>query len=122
MLPTHAGFGVADAEGFVGCEFTVTFTDEDVLPQELVAVTVYVPAWLVWTLFTDGFCDDAVKPLGPFQLHDVIVPFALPLKLTVLPTHAGFGVAEDEALEGGTQELVMQILKPPEPIGGAVAP
>ncbi len=64
--PEHIGLGVADALTADGT--TLTVTDEvvaDVLPQALVAVTVYTPASAVVAANADGFWLVEVKPFGP---------------------------------------------------------
>lgn len=78
--------------------FTVTFTEDWVLPQEFVAVTVYVPPWLVVTLRVGDWLVDAKLP-GPDQLQ-LDTPLPLPLRLSGLPAHTGFGFAEALAAVG----------------------
>ncbi len=66
LAPEQIGLGVADADTADGTTFTVTAeVVADVLPQALVAVTVYTPASAVVTANADGFCDVEVKPFGP---------------------------------------------------------
>ncbi len=68
LAPEHIGLGVADALTADGTTFTVTAAVvADVLPQTLVAVTVYTPASAVVTANAAGFCDVEVKPFGPLH-------------------------------------------------------
>ncbi len=66
LEPEHIGLGVADADTADGTTFTVTVAVvADVLPQALVAVTVYTPASAVVTANADGFWLVDVKLFGP---------------------------------------------------------
>ncbi len=65
LAPSQTGLGNT-ADTTEGTVFTVTVdVVADVLPQALVAVTVYIPASAVVTANADGFCDVEVKPFGP---------------------------------------------------------
>ncbi len=66
--PEQMGLGVAEALTADGTTFTVTAAVvADVLPQALVAVTVYIPAYGEVTANADGFWLVEVKPFGPLH-------------------------------------------------------
>jgi hypothetical protein len=58
-----------DARG-VGFTVTLVVTGDDVQPNELVTVSVYVPVAAVVTLPILGFCADEENEFGPDQLYD----------------------------------------------------
>jgi hypothetical protein len=62
--PEHTGL-LVDAVGVDGEELIVTSVVVLVLPQELVIVTVYVPAAAGVTSLIPGFCEPEANPLGP---------------------------------------------------------
>jgi len=77
-----------EAVGAIGIVFTTT----EVVPSgpvhpNIVADTEYVPEFAVVTLARVGFCDEEIKPAGPFQ--EYVVPSELAVKLSVTPVHTG---------------------------------
>ncbi|GAC1589903.1 MAG: hypothetical protein NVS3B19_10170 [Ginsengibacter sp.] len=73
-----------EGRGFIT---TVVVADRDA--QLLTVVTsVYVPAFIISTLLTVGFCNSDVNLLGPVQLYDA-PEIRLVLRIKFDPTHNG---------------------------------
>jgi len=116
VFPAQTKVEFALAFTFAGTVLTETEADDVAVPQELVAVTVYVPPWLTWLILIDGFCVDEEYPLGPVHDQVVMTPFTEALRLSVFPTHNDAVPGVTIALEGVsiTFMLTVEVALPQE--------
>ena len=107
VLPAQTKLELALALTLAGLVLTVTFVDAETEPQELVAVTAYVPPWFTWLILMDGFCVDEEYPFGPVHDQAEMMPVTAAFRLSVFPTHKDEALGVAVALVGVTLTLML---------------